>query len=786
MRRMPPRSAIIVIATAVTLLTAQPATAAPDPTAGRTAPAVITELHHDTSPVLQTIKPRHAVGGPEEDDRPGTLPHAVSKAPDPVRQSAPGSGPKTEVGLNFDGVGQGFTGPGGVFNVTSEPPDPNSAVGASQVVEIVNSAFAVFAKTGAAEYGPATTNTLFTGFGGPCETTDDGDAVVRYDTLAGRWVLAQFANVNSKGPYYECVAVSQTSDATGAYNRYSFQYNSFPDYPKLSVWPDAYYVTYNLFDTSGTTFLGAESCALNRAAMLAGQTAVQQCFTTSNAYGGILPADVDGGTAPPTGAPNVQMALGTTNTTLVYWRFHVDWTTPANTTFTGPTPLTVAAYTPACGTSGTCVPQADTTQQLDALSDRLMYRLAYRNFGDHQSLVVSHSVAAGGSVGERWYEFRLGATGDPTVFQQGTYAPDATYRWLGSAAMDKAGNLALGYTASAADQHPSIRLTGRIAADPPGQLTQAETTTVAGDGSQTKHSRWGDYSSMSVDPVDNCTFWYTHEYLPIDGDFTWRTRDTSFTLPGCTSKTQDDFSVAVNPGSAVVTAGKAAATTVSTAVTSGSAQQVNLAATGLPAGTTASFNPTSVTAGGSSTLTITTSTLTPSGSFPITVVGTGPSATHVTSYLLTVESGNGGISNGGFETADLTDWKHTGTVTVVHSGAHSGAYAAQAGAPTPTKGDSTLTQTFTVPTGSTALSFWYDVNCPDQLYSDWATATLKDNTTGVTTTPLAKTCTDGTGWQRAGAKVVAGHRYTLTLTSHDDNYTGDATYTLFDDVTLTN
>jgi hypothetical protein len=538
MRSAVTRAVLVGAVLAAAGLSAVPAGASPSPAPSPASPApaaaqVIHEEHHDVSPALRTLAAQPTVSGDEAEDV-GRLPHPRTPAADPVVQSTAGTSAAT-VGANFDGVGYGFTGPNGSFSLGGVPPDPNSAVGATQLVEIVNSGFAVFAKTGGTVYGPASTNTLFSGFGGYCESTDDGDAVVRYDALAGRWVFTQFANIRSSaGPYYECVAVSQTSDATGAYNRYSFQYSSFPDYPKLSVWPDAYYITYNMFSTHGSKFLGAQSCAMNRAAMLTGATATQQCFTTSKSYGGVLAADVDNATAPPAGADNVQLAMGTTSTTLAYWRFHVDWATPANTTFSGPTALTVASYTPACGTSGTCVPQAGTTQQLDSLSDRLMFRLAYRNFGDHQSLVTSQSVTVGSTVGERWYEFRLDGSGNPAVHQQGTYSPDATYRWLGSVDMDHAGNIALGYSASSSAIHPQIRFTGRLATDPLGTMTQAETTIVAGTGSQNTYSRWGDYSSMTVDPTDGCTFWYTHEYLGVDGARVWKTRNASFTLPGCT------------------------------------------------------------------------------------------------------------------------------------------------------------------------------------------------------------------------------------------------------------
>src|SRR6266498_3725461 len=306
------------------LLAVQP-TAQADPDSHQHNPVlVIHEMHHDTSPALRTITPNPTSGDQEEKEVPGRLPHPTRTAPDPVVQTSPGVLAPT-LGANFDGLGQGFSGPGGTFSVTGAPPDPNSAVGATQVVEIVNTGFAVFSKSGTVQFGPANTNTLFSGFGGPCQTTNDGDGIVRYDGLAGRWVVTQFANAGSAtGPFFECVAVSRTSDATGAWNRYSFRYASFPDYPKLSVWPDAYYVTYNLFGTDDS-FRGAEICAMDRAAMLAGRAATQQCRTTSTSFGSLLAADVEGGTPPPAGEANTVVALGTTATRLVFWKHHVDW-----------------------------------------------------------------------------------------------------------------------------------------------------------------------------------------------------------------------------------------------------------------------------------------------------------------------------------------------------------------------------------------------------------------------------------------------------------------------------
>lgn len=435
-------------------------------------------------------------------------------------------------GKSFDGLGKGFSGPQGSFLVQYAPPDTTGAIGATQYVQWVNSSFAVFDKaSGAPVYGPAAGNTLFTGFGGACETSNDGDPVVLYDRLADRWILMQFAVPNG-GPYYQCIAVSKTSDATGGYYRYSFQYSGFNDYPKAGVWPDAYYVTYNMF--SGNSFSGAKVCAMDRSKMIAGLAAAQQCVQLSTSYGGLLPSDLDGKTLPPAGSPNYVMNLGTSKLNL--WKFHVDWTTPANTLLSGPTAIPVGTFAAACG-GGTCVPQAGTSQKLDSLADRLMYRLAYRNFGTHEAVVVNHAVKVGSSrknqsSAARWYEVR-NLSGTPTVYQQSTYAPDSTSRWMGSIAMDKLGNIALGYSASSSAIKPAIRYASRAGGDAPNTLSN-ETVVIQGAGAQTSTlSRWGDYSTITLDPVDDCTFWYTSEYLKADGKFNWSTRINSFKMANC-------------------------------------------------------------------------------------------------------------------------------------------------------------------------------------------------------------------------------------------------------------
>jgi hypothetical protein len=415
----------------------------------------------------------------------------------------------------FDGVGQEN------FNITGDPPDTNGSVGKTHYVQWVNTGLAIFDKATRKPVStmpkPVDGNLLWTGFGGNCEIFNDGDPIVLYDKAADRWFLTQFAV--SKAPFSECIAVSTSADPTGTYARYEFQYQDFNDYPKFGVWPDGYYGTYNMF--RGNAFLGSKVCAFERDKMLSGAAARMQCFDVAN-QGGILPSDLDGPTPPPAGAPNYLTNFG--SDTLNLWKFHVDWANPTASTFVGPTMIKTAPFEIACKnapTIGECVKQPNTNETLDTLSDRLMFRLAYRNLGDREVLVVNHSVVAGTSSGIRWYEVR-DPGGTPKIFQQGTYAPNSAYRWMGSIAMDRAGNMLMGYSVSGKTVFPAIRFTGRSANDPPNQMA-IEESAVKGKGSQSNPERWGDYASMSIDPSDDCTFWFSTQYLANTGSFNWRT-----------------------------------------------------------------------------------------------------------------------------------------------------------------------------------------------------------------------------------------------------------------------
>lgn len=475
---------------------------------------VVADVHHDRSDDLWKL----AKTAPSTDQglgQPTSAPLSTATATT-ISSAVPAT-----LNLSFEGMAAGLGWPTG---------DPTGAAGQTQYVQYVNASYAVFSKTGTLMLGPVPGNTLWQGFGGSCETRNDGDPTVAFDQMAGVWVLAHHATPPG-GPYLQCIAVSLTSDATGQYNRYAFQLvSNYPDWPKLGIWPDAYYFTMDELDSTNN-FIDSAVCAVDRRQMLAGAAATAQCFATSApSLHSLLPSNLDGATFPPAGTPNYLLNLGQNSLNL--WTFHVDFTAPANSTFAGPTPITVGTFTMSCQASnGICIPQPGTAQRLDAVSDRLMPRLAYRNFGTYQSLVVNHTVGAGGA-GVRWYELRVTA-GTPQLYQQGTIKPDSNSRWIGSAAMDKVGDIAIGYNVSGAAVYPGIRFNGRTASHSHGSM-QGELSIIEGSGSQLPKDRnWADTSLLALDPADDCTFWYTNQYLTTNGTNNWHTRIGAFKFGAC-------------------------------------------------------------------------------------------------------------------------------------------------------------------------------------------------------------------------------------------------------------
>lgn len=481
-----------------------------------------------------------------------TLPESVSTTPAPSQ--------------NFEGMNNTF----GVL-----PPDTTGHVGPNHFIQAVNLGFAVYSKSGVIAAGfPKLINTIWAGFGGSCQTHNDGDPVVLHDQLADRWLISQFAVTYPGTDFWQCIAISQTADPTGSWYRYAFQWTTgaphkLNDYPHFGVWPDGYYMTVNQFNGNGTGWAGAGVAVFERDQMLIGGAADMIKFDiglqTLN-YGGMLPADLDGTILPQVGTPAFAAEwdnagwIGDPVDTLRIWEIVPDFAVPANSTFgTNPAYDANALLTPAdaawvfCGVgspaSRRCIPQPGgaVSNNLDAIGDgRLMYRMPYRNFNSHDSMLVLHTVDADGDdttagvlhAAPRWMEIRGLAAGTPSIFQQGTYAPDSKHRWMPSIAMDKAGNIGLGYSLAeaASTTYASVAYTSRVDTDPLGTLPGGEVVLQAGGGRQTHTAnRWGDYSTMSVDPADDCGFWYTQEYYGSTSSASWQTRAGAFTMADCTN-----------------------------------------------------------------------------------------------------------------------------------------------------------------------------------------------------------------------------------------------------------
>lgn len=533
-----------------------------------------------------------------------------------VEQTTQGTKPAAALVESFDGLGAGFEGPQGPFR-GGNPSDNSLAVGPNHIVQTVNSRTAIFTKkgkqfetTGKALYGPVNTNNFFKDFGGACESTNNGDVVVRYDQLADRWLIVmptfrraaarpdqpgewkggdtvylsppgregqpgrplalfqpppppppdpnapvagqrgapgpgrtgQPAQPPAQGPYSMCYAISTSPDPLGSYYRYEFLRPLFPDYPRPAIWPDGYYTPTSTGDNriSETIATQKHACVADRARMLKGEPATEQCVVIEN-VNFLNTADLEGKALPPSGAPNIMVAAGGTQLDKVLedavinvWRFHVDWKDPSKTRVTGPQKIAVAPYHYLCdGQLTNCVPQPGTERRLDAQGDKIMARVVYRNANGRESLVAVHSVnTTAGGGGVRWYELRVDKNRDITLYQQGTYAPEGFYRWMASPAIDKLGNIGIGYSFGGTSNFTGQRFAGRQANDPLAQLTLHETVLVEGEAAQTTTLRWEDYTQTAVDPSDDCTIWYVGDYLKKDATG-YSTRIGAFRMPGC-------------------------------------------------------------------------------------------------------------------------------------------------------------------------------------------------------------------------------------------------------------
>jgi hypothetical protein len=567
-----------------------------------------------------------------------------SGPPDGALQTTAPAVSSPPVGTTFEGVGN---------HCDCLPPDASGDVGPSHYVEALNGAFAVFSKAGATLKPPTALVNLWSSLpSGLCKTHDDGDPVVVYDRLADRWVITQLA-VQAPSNYHECLAVSKTSDPTGGYWAYDFMISSalLDDYPKIGVWPDGYYASFNDFD-SGDNYTGVTAAVFERSRMLNGQSATGIKFELDATHNPMLPSQLDGRLLPPAGAPNqfvesIDPATLGLSSALRLYPFHVDWATPASSTFGPAVTLPVASFDSDLCSYNPCVPQPGTNRKLDALSDRMMQQLRYRNMGGspaQERLVVNQTVDDGSDhAGIRWYELRRSG-GAWSIHQQSTYSPDALHRWMGSAAMDGSGDLAVGYSASSGTSLPSIRYAGRTPADPLNSL-EGETTMFSGAGSQL-NTRWGDYTTLSVDPADDCTFWYVNEYYAATHGLNWHTRIGSFRFPTCVGIAGFSPTSGIT-GSAITITGTSlgAATGVTFAGLGGSrlaspgltpvdASQLNATVpNGTVAGTVAVTSPLgTVTSAGNFTPTLSIQSFTPAGGapgVPVTINGVGftPSST---------------------------------------------------------------------------------------------------------------------------------------------------------------
>jgi hypothetical protein len=552
-----------------------------------------------------------------------------------VEQTSPGARPAAIIAVSFDGLGAGFEGPQGTAAVRN-PSDNSLAVGPDHIVQTVNSKMAIFTKegrrfdsTGRVLYGPVNTNNVFKGFGGTCEAMNNGDAVVRYDQLADRWLILMpiFRRAETRpdqpadwteesrvylsppgrpgqpgpaamlvappaaaaappgaagadaqrgrggqpgqaqagsqppspqGPYAMCYAVSTGPDPFGPYYRYEFLRPLFPDYPRPAIWPDGYYVPTSTGDDPISDIIATQkhACVADRAKMLRGEPATEQCIVLNN-VGFLNSADVDGRAAPPAGAPNVMMAAGGVQLRtqleaahIDTWQFHVDWSDPGKTAITGPVRIPVAPYRYLCGGQLTnCVPQPGTDRRLDAQGDKIMSRLVYRRIEDRESIVAVHSVnTSAGGGGVRWYEFRVDPQRRVSLFQQGTYAPDGLFRWMASPAMDGRGNIGIGYSFGGTPNYTGQRFAARLAGDPPGRLTLRESVLVEGEASQFA-MRWEDYTQSAMDPVDDCTIWYVGDYLRKNAT-AYSTKIGAFRMPGCPAEGAAQASSSPRPAAA--------------------------------------------------------------------------------------------------------------------------------------------------------------------------------------------------------------------------------------------
>jgi hypothetical protein len=465
--------------------------------------------------------------------------------------------------LSFDGLINRMNGE--IFGFWFLPSDTNGDVGPNHYVQTVNTLMRVYDKTGIPLTPPLKMSNIFASLNTPCSLRNDGEAVVLYDALADRWLLSQYCN--SFPPFRQMIAVSQTGDPLGAYYVYEFVMpnNRLNDYAKFGVWTDGYYMSTDEF--VGSDYAGAGMFAFDREKILRGDPTASYIYfnipsTSPIRTGGLLPADLDGLTPPPSGAPNIfagytATEYGDAQDAVRLFDFHADFVNPQNSTFTerAESPLAVAAFDPTSNPDRADISQPEPGDKLDAQSDRLMYRIAYRNFGTHDSLVFNQTVRTS-PVGEtyragvRVYELRRNLIAAPpfspfAVYDQTTLGDNQTSRWMAAAAQDHQGNIAFEYSTSNEIEKPAILYSGRLGSEPAGTF-RIEQSLIKGTGVQTAFGfRWGNFTGMTVDPVDDCTFWMTNQYYTAESQaespFSWLTRIGKFRFAECTDAPRGTF-----------------------------------------------------------------------------------------------------------------------------------------------------------------------------------------------------------------------------------------------------
>ena len=508
-----------------------------------------------------------------------------------VQTQAPSSNMPSSAGfagLNFASNGSGW------------PPDPNGDVGPNHYIQAVNTSIGIFNKSGSL-LTAFTFDSFWSGAntGTACDNNNQGDPIALYDPLADRWIFADFAWASSTGPFYECFGVSKTGDpVSGGWWRYAIRTDDtnhpwMADYPKLGIWPDGIYMSANMFNSSGI-FQGVRVWAFNRSQMESGTALQSYLVDVGGSYASLLPSNLRG-SLPPSGTPDYFVSLDPGSWALDVWKFHVDWTTLANSSFTRSALVSISSYTDA---SNTNIPEQG-GESLDSLGDRLMMQNQYRNIGGAESLWLSQTVGINGVTGIRWYQLNVtGGTISSSPVQSSTYQPDGNYRWMPSLAVDKMGNMAVGYSLSSSSMYPAIAYSGRLATDPLNTLGQAQAILISGTGAQSgdiNHptgGRWGDYSSMTVDPLDDCTFWYTNEYYSVTG-YNWQTQIGSFKFPSCGSTISGNVGV----GGVTLSYTDGTAKTVTSANDGSYSLSVsyNWSGTVTPSKTCYTFNPLSIT-----------------------------------------------------------------------------------------------------------------------------------------------------------------------------------------------